>query len=377
VPDINVSQLTAAFGRNVVLDDVEFDVRDGEFFTLLGPSGCGKTTTLLALAGFVRPTRGLIRCGETTFVDGDRKINVPAERRNLGMVFQSYAVWPHMTVAENVAFPLRVRRVARREIRTRVSETLDLLELGGLETRYPHQLSGGQRQRVALARSLVYAPSVLLLDEPFSNLDAKLRERARSWLKDLQRRLRLTTVFVTHDQDEAMSMSDRIVVMDEGRIRQIGTPEEVYREPANHFVASFVGRSNVIDGVVRGSAPDGGVEVEISADGLRLHVAAADDAPTGPVSVVIRPEAIRLIEGAHGGNGAGADRNVFDVAIADVSFLGDHYEYLLRAGDVSLVAQSSHEVSQSGLRAAIDPAACRLVSASGLNGSSSRGEAPA
>jgi iron(III) transport system ATP-binding protein len=376
VPDINVSQLTAAFGRNVVLDDVEFDVNDGEFFTLLGPSGCGKTTTLLALAGFVRPRRGLIRCGETTFVDRDRKINIPAERRNLGMVFQSYAIWPHMTVAQNVAFPLRVRRVPRRDRGKRVAETLELLELGGLDARYPHQLSGGQRQRVALARALVYAPSVLLLDEPFSNLDAKLRERARSWLKDLQRRLGLTTVFVTHDQDEAMSMSDRIVVMDQGRIQQIGTPEEVYREPANHFVASFLGRSNVIDGVVRGTA-DGAVEIELSAGGLRLHVAAADAVPAGPVSVVIRPEAIRLIEGASGANGWGSDRNVFDVAIADVSFLGDHYEYLLTAGDVSLVAQSSHEVSQSGLKAAIDPAACRLVGSSGLTVSSSRAEVSA
>jgi iron(III) transport system ATP-binding protein len=363
VPDITVSHLTAGFGRNVVLDDVEFDVDDGEFFTLLGPSGCGKTTTLLALAGFLKPSRGLIRCGDVTFVDRERKINLPAERRNLGMVFQSYAVWPHMTVAQNVAFPLKVRRTARREVRGRVSETLELLELGGLEQRYPHELSGGQRQRVALARALVYAPSVLLLDEPFSNLDAKLRERARSWLKELQNRLGLTTVFVTHDQDEALSMSDRIVVMDQGEIQQIGTPEDVYREPANHFVATFLGRCNVMDGVVRGAASESAVEVEIGRGGLRLVVAAADAPPTGSVSVVVRPEAIHLIDPArsNAGNGLGSADNVFDVAVTDVSFLGDHYEYSLSAGDVTLLAQSPHQVSGTGLKAAIDPAECRLV----------------
>jgi iron(III) transport system ATP-binding protein len=374
-----VSHLTAGFGRNIVLDDVEFDVADGEFFTLLGPSGCGKTTTLLALAGFLKPSRGVIRCGETTFVDRERKINVPAERRNLGMVFQSYAVWPHMTVAQNVAFPLKVRRTARREIRGRVAETLELLELGGLEARYPHQLSGGQRQRVALARALVYEPSVLLLDEPFSNLDAKLRERARSWLKELQQRLGLTTVFVTHDQDEALSMSDRIVVMDQGQIQQIGTPEEVYREPANHFVATFLGRCNVMDGVVRATAADSAVEVEIGSGGLRLVVGAADAAPTGSVSVVIRPEAIHLVNpgASNAGNGAGSERNVFDVTITDVSFLGDHYEYRLSAGDLTFLAQSPYEVSGPGLKAAIDPTAVRLVrSPPGQSGVPSRGEAP-
>jgi iron(III) transport system ATP-binding protein len=363
VPDITVSHLTAGFGRNIVLDDVEFDVTDGEFFTLLGPSGCGKTTTLLALAGFLKPTRGVIRCGETTFVDRERKINLPAERRNLGMVFQSYAVWPHMTVAQNVAFPLKVRRTARRAIRGRVAETLELLELGGLEQRYPHELSGGQRQRVALARALVYEPSVLLLDEPFSNLDAKLRERARSWLKELQQRLGLTTVFVTHDQDEALSMSDRIVVMDQGQIQQVGTPEEVYREPANHFVATFLGRCNVMDGVVRATTAESAVEVEIGSGGLRLLVAAADAAPTGSVSVVIRPEAIRLVNprAPDVGNGAGSERNVFDVSITDVSFLGDHYEYRLSASGLTFLAQSPYEVSGPGLKAAIDPTAVRLV----------------
>jgi iron(III) transport system ATP-binding protein len=364
VSEIAVSGLIAGFGHNIVLDDVGFEVARGEFFTLLGPSGCGKTTTLLSLAGFLRPSGGLIRCGDVTFFDSTRKIHMAAERRNLGMVFQSYAVWPHMTVAQNVAFPLRVRRVSRAELRARVAETLELVELGGLDSRYPHELSGGQRQRVALARALVYAPAVLLLDEPFSNLDAKLRERARSWLKQLQQHLGLTTVFVTHDQDEAMSMSDQVVVMDEGQIQQVGTPEDVYHRPANRFVATFLGRCNVMEGVVRRAARHDTIEVEIGTQGLSLRVAGIADATPGrPVSVAIRPEAIGLVNGS-AGNGAGAadpEPNLFDVSISDVSFLGDHYEYRLLAGDLTLVAQSPHPVSGVGLKATVDPAACRLV----------------
>jgi iron(III) transport system ATP-binding protein len=365
VPEINVSNLTVAFDRNTVLHGVSFDVADGEFFTLLGPSGCGKTTTLLSLAGFVKPTAGVIRCGESTFVDCARKVTVAAERRNLGMVFQSYAIWPHMTVAQNVAFPLKVRRAPRNEIRSRVADALELVELSGLEARYPNELSGGQRQRVALARALVYAPSVLLLDEPFSNLDAKLRERARSWLKQLQQRLGLTTVFVTHDQDEALSMSDRIVVMDEGRIQQVGTPEQVYRGPANRFVATFLGRCNVIDGVVRGRAGDGSVEVELGIGGPTLHVGPGGGSTRSdqPVSVVVRPEAIRLIDRAasNGGHRAGEEPNLFDVSVTDVSFLGDHYEYQLTVGGLALLAQSPHQVTATDLKVVVDPMACRLL----------------
>jgi iron(III) transport system ATP-binding protein len=360
MPEITVDGLTVGFGRTTVLEDAAFIVDDGEFFTLLGPSGCGKTTTLLSLAGFLKPRGGVIRCGDDTFVDRARKIHVPAERRNLGMVFQSYAIWPHMTVAENVAFGLRVRRTPRRERTKRVADTLALVELDGLERRYPHQLSGGQRQRVALARALVYEPSVLLLDEPFSNLDAKLRERARSWLKQLQQRLGLTTVFVTHDQDEALAMSDRLVVMDHGQIQQIGTPEELYHQPVNRFVAGFLGRCNLMDGVVRGVASDGAIEVELGAGGLRLLVASSAGPPaSGTVSVAIRPEAIHLTTNGTSGGPAGANR--FDVTVSDVSFLGDHYEYRLRAGDLTIVAQSPQQVGDSGLQAVVDREACRLV----------------
>src|SRR6266542_4336356 len=205
MPEIHVEGLVKEFGHQRALDQVGFSVRDGELFTLLGPSGCGKSTTLMSLAGFQRPEAGTIAVGNETFFDPSRRLNVAPERRNLGIVFQSYAVWPHMTVFENLAFPLRVRKVKRKAIGLRVREVLELVEMAEFEQRYPHQLSGGQQQRVALGRALVYAPSVLLLDEPFSNLDAKLRERARMWVKELQQTLGLTTVFVTHDQDEALS----------------------------------------------------------------------------------------------------------------------------------------------------------------------------
>ncbi len=213
MPEIHIEGLVKEFGEQRALDDVGFSVRESELFTLLGPSGCGKSTTLLSLAGFHTPERGTIAVGDDTFFDASRRVDVAPERRNLGIVFQSYAVWPHMTVFANLAFPLKVRKLKRKAIASRVRDTLELVEMADYADRYPHQLSGGQQQRVALARALVYSPSVMLLDEPFSNLDAKLRERARMWVKDLQKTLGLTTVFVTHDQDEALSMSDRIAVM--------------------------------------------------------------------------------------------------------------------------------------------------------------------
>jgi iron(III) transport system ATP-binding protein len=363
VPEITVNHLAKRFGAATALDDVSFTVADGELFTLLGPSGCGKTSTLLSVAGFLKPDDGEIRCGDTTLVDTRRNAHVPAERRNLGMVFQSYAVWPHMTVAENVAFPLRIRRFSRPERRARVTQTLELVELGELAERYPHQLSGGQRQRVALARALVYEPSVLLLDEPFSNLDAKLRERARSWLKRLQQQLGLTTLFVTHDQDEAMAMSNRILVMDRGQVQQVGTPEEIYHRPANRFVASFLGRCNFLDGVVTRRGSNGTVEVALGQDGPRL-VVAVDDAPevSSAVGLAIRPESVKLIDRTvTNGDGGAESQNVFDVLVRDVSFLGDHYEYDLTVNGIRLVALSAQHVSGTRLRAAIEPSACLVV----------------
>jgi iron(III) transport system ATP-binding protein len=362
VPDVVVENLTKRFGSNAVLDELSFEIADGELFTLLGPSGCGKTTTLLSIAGFVKPDGGAIRCGAATFVDAAAKLDVPAERRNLGMVFQSYAVWPHMTVAANVAFPLKIRNVGKRARQAKVAEVLALVELTDLADRFPHQLSGGQRQRVALARALVYEPSVLLLDEPFSNLDAKLRERARLWLKRLQHQLGLTTVFVTHDQDEAMQMSDRILVMDGGRIQQVATPEEVYRRPANRFVASFLGRCNLLPGVVHGRRADGTLEVGV--DGRRSpFLVAGSDVPLGVgVTIAIRPESIRLVETSPDGQADVVDgTNALDVSVTEVSFLGDHYEYGVAAGSIELIAQSQTDIAAGAITALIEPSACAVV----------------
>jgi iron(III) transport system ATP-binding protein len=285
-------------------------------------------------------------------------VNVAAEQRNLGIVFQSYAVWPHMTVFDNLAFPLRVRRVRREALRARVREVLELVDMAPYEKRYPHQLSGGQQQRVALGRALVYSPSVLLLDEPFSNLDAKLRERARTWVKDLQHRLGLTTIFVTHDQDEALSMSDRVVVMDRGVIQQVGTPEEVYRRPANRFVAEFVGRVNLIDGVV--SVSEGGsVVLNVDGSAHRLTLAAPDAAGrAGKVTVAVRPEAVTLLPvDDRTVNGT----NTWEANVHAVAFLGDHYEYEVNAGPVPLTVQSARRVEGDRIKVHIPADACSLV----------------
>jgi iron(III) transport system ATP-binding protein len=364
MPNVTIHNLTKRYGPNTVLDNINFEVTDGELFTLLGPSGCGKTTTLLSIAGFVKPDHGTITAGTTTLHDTTTNLDIPAERRNLGLVFQTYAIWPHMTVAENVAFPLKIRNTNKQTRQTKTTETLKLVELNELADRYPHQLSGGQRQRVALARALIYQPTVLLLDEPFSNLDAKLRERARTRLKHLQHQLGLTTIFVTHDQHEAMQMSDRILVMNQGQIQQIATPEHTYKHPTNQFVATFLGQCNLLDGVIAKAASRGAIEVLVGHTGPRLLVT-TDTAPTPDtaVSLAIRPESVRLLDaGSHNGAGSTVDHeNVFDVSISDVAFLGDHYEYRVRAGDVQLLAHSPHKIATGALKAAIDPGACQIV----------------
>src|SRR3954453_21264849 len=250
MPDVVVSQLRKGFGGNTVLHEGDLTIKDGEFFTLLGPSGCGKSTTLSCLAGLEKPSSGLISIGDETFFDGERNKFVPPEARNLGMVFQSYALWPHMTLEQNLAMPLKLRKVPKGEQRRLIDDALDKVGLSHLRDRYPHQLSGGQQQRVALARALVYSPTVLLLDEPLSNLDAKLREQARAWLKRLQEDLGITTVYVTHDQDEALALSDRIAVMSGGHMLQVADPHSVYERPATPEVAAFVGRCNFFQGTV-------------------------------------------------------------------------------------------------------------------------------
>jgi iron(III) transport system ATP-binding protein len=351
MPEVHVRHLTKSFGSTRVLDDVTFAAANGELITLLGPSGCGKTTTLMSIAGLETPDRGTITCGDVNFFDADTKVQLTAESRNVGVVFQTYAVWPHMTVADNVAFPLEVRRRPRAEISRRVAEVLDLVEMKPYAARYPYQLSGGQQQRVALARALAHRPAVLLLDEPFSNLDAKLRERARIWFRALQRRLSVTTIFVTHDQDEALSMSDRILVMEHGRIIQQGSPEEVYRKPTTPFVADFVGQCNLIDGVVESI---GDRCLTVASNELRFVVTGdgAHFTPAAPVTIAVRPESVQLCA-AHVPNG---EANAFSGRLESISinFFGDHFRSEVVIGSLRLAILSRSRPPAGDVAVTID-----------------------
>src|SRR3954447_8794006 len=279
--------------------DVSFDVPPGKLFTLLGPSGCGKTTTLRSIAGLERPQAGEIRVGDEVIYSSARRIFVPPNQRGLGMVFQSYAIWPHMTVYENAAFPLRVgrrRRFSRREIDERVRRVLATVDLSEMAQREATKLSGGQQQRLALARALVMEPRLLLLDEPLSNLDAKLRERMRFELKRLQRELRVTTVYVTHDQSEALALSHQIGVMNEGRLVQVGSPRVIYGRPANPFVADFVGTTNFIRGTVAAMQP-GVPELRVDSELGTLTALASQPLRVGDAVVLtVRPEDVQLSE---------------------------------------------------------------------------------
>jgi iron(III) transport system ATP-binding protein len=322
------------------VEGLNLTIADGEFLTLLGPSGCGKSTTLAALAGLDVPFAGRISVGSEVFFDAASGRNLPPEQRNCGLVFQSYALWPHMTVAQNCDFPLRLRKVASGERKARVAESLELVEMEGFAGRYPHQLSGGQQQRVALARTLVYKPRVLLLDEPLSNLDARLRERSRVWLSQVTRQVGLTTVYVTHDQSEALALSDRIAVMNKGRVSQLGTPREIYDRPSDAFVADFIGSSNFLRGRVEGEARDGRVMVAL-ADGQRLAaIALMPFAPGTEVLVALRPERLEV----HAAQPAGDGRNILQGRLTGRSYLGARSLYLVDVGGVTLRVESEREI---------------------------------
>ncbi len=328
--ELVIEGLTKRFGEVVAVDAVDLRVADGEFVTLLGPSGCGKSTTLAAVAGLDRPDGGRIRVGATTYFEERSGTYLPPEARNCGLVFQSYALWPHMTVFDNVVFPLTLRKVSSAERKRRVAEVLALVEMEPYADRYPHQLSGGQQQRVALARTLVYRPEILLLDEPLSNLDAKLRDRARAWLAELRTRLGLTTIYVTHDQIEALSLSDRIVVMNGGRIAQIGTPQEIYEKPADPFVADFIGTTNFLPGRVA-EAPNGLARIEL-ADGQHVTVAAGAGrgaAPGARVTLAYRPEQIRLAGAADASDDRGS---VVAARIVSRAYVGGRWQVGLDLG---------------------------------------------
>ena len=282
----NVSKLFAARGGGddvTAISKANLQIEKGEFITLLGPSGCGKTTMLRMIAGFEFPTTGKI------WLDGSDIGQLPPHKRGMSMVFQSYAIFPHLTVFENTAYGLRVQRVSKADMIKRVDRVLEMVELEGYGSRTPEQLSGGQQQRVALARALVMEPKVLLMDEPLSNLDAKLRDQMRSEIRRIQQQLGITSIYVTHDQTEAMTMSDRVVVMDKGRIAQIGTPIEIYRQPNSRFVADFIGRANFIQGTIR-AISEGKLTVEALGKTLDVNAVSADYHVGQTANIVIRPE---------------------------------------------------------------------------------------
>ncbi|WP_342362187.1 ABC transporter ATP-binding protein [Terrarubrum flagellatum] len=298
---LSLSNLTKRYGDHAVVNSVSLDVADGEFLVLLGPSGCGKTTTLRMVAGFVPPSGGTITLGARDVT------NLPPWKRNAGLVFQNYALFPHLTVAQNVAFGLEMRKVAAADIAPRVAEALRLVRLAGFGERYPRQLSGGQQQRVALARALVIRPDVLLLDEPLSNLDAKLRLDVRVEIRALQRELGLTTIMVTHDQEEALTMADRLVVMSDGVVKQVGRQADLYERPSNRFVADFVGRSTMIEGEMESSGRFR------TRGGLALRCA---EGPAGPATLALRPERLTI------GPAAASLDNAIEGAVTFVSYLG-------------------------------------------------------
>ncbi|MDQ6603697.1 MAG: ABC transporter ATP-binding protein [Chloroflexota bacterium] len=318
--EVTLTGVTKRYGDAVAVRGVDLAVADGEFVTLLGPSGCGKTTTLHMVAGLIPPTSGVIAIGGRVVADAVRGRFVPPNKRNLGMVFQSYALWPHMTLAANIGYPLKLRRVPPQQRAARVHDLLSLVALDGLAERYPHELSGGQQQRGALARALVGEPDILLLDEPLSNLDAKLREELRAEIRRVQQSVGTTVLFVTHDQDEAMALSDRVAVMRAGAIEQVGTPRMIYEQPATRFVAAFVGAVNLLDAV-----DDSGATRVIGAPDLVMPLAP----PAPSFSAVIRPEDIALTPDAGGASGTVGE-------IASRTYLGDHASYMVRVGTLTL-----------------------------------------
>jgi iron(III) transport system ATP-binding protein len=320
------------------VNDISFRVEEGRFYTLLGPSGCGKTTTLRCIAGLEKADRGEIMVAGKKVYSAEDRTFIPAYRRPIGMVFQSYAIWPHLTVLENVAFPLRVskERINNAEIRKRVGEALEQVEMAGLEERMATQLSGGQQQRLALARALVRRPQVLLLDEPLSNLDAKLRERMRVELRELQRRLRITTLYVTHDQIEALSMSNVIAVMSSGVIVQEGAPRDIYSQPKTQFVAQFIGSTNQLSGRVTSQAGEdhGKVKTEVG----ELSCSLLNGLAVGAEAVVvIRPESVIL----HRQRPSQAD-NLVEGKIAAAMFLGEYVDCSVELGKVVLQTHQPH-----------------------------------
>jgi putative spermidine/putrescine transport system ATP-binding protein len=354
---LTLTNVNKYFRHLHVVKDVSFEVKEGEFISLLGPSGCGKTTTLRLIAGFVDVSSGRVELA------GADVTHDPPYRRNTGMVFQNYALFPHMTVAQNIAFGLRMRKVPREQIPDRVTRALNLIQLAGYEQRLPRELSGGQQQRVALARALAIEPAVLLLDEPLSNLDAKLREDMRLEIRQIQQKVGITSIFVTHDQEEALTLSDRIIVMNQGAIVESGSPEDIYSRPNSAFAASFIGHSNLLEGQVQ--AREGRHWVVKAGSELKLTCAGRDDLQPGDEVVVLwRQERMRLHEN---GSRLSPDSNTLPAELVMVTFLGPTIEYICRAQGHELRLRRPNEGSLPQLRQgqtvqlSVDPADCIVL----------------
>ena len=344
---IELKDITVRFDGETVLDDLNLSIRDGEFVTLLGSSGCGKTTTLRIIAGFLEPDEGEV------FFDSKNMNGVPAHKREVNTIFQRYALFPHYNVFENVAYGLRVRRTPEAEIRERVHEMLTLVNLDGFAKRSVSKLSGGQQQRVAIARALVLKPKVLLLDEPLSALDLKLRKDMQNELRNIQKALGITFVFVTHDQEEALSMSDTIVVMNEGKVQQIGSPIDIYNEPQNAFVADFIGESNILDGVMK-------EDYKASFSGKTFQCLDKGFAPGEAVDVVVRPEDVDIVDPGKG---------MLKGIVTSVTFRGVHFEIIVDIGDFKWMIQTTDfhpEGAEVGL--IIEPDAIHVMKKSKYSG---------
>jgi iron(III) transport system ATP-binding protein len=352
---VQIEQVALSFGSTQVLRGIDIAIEPGEFFALLGPSGCGKSTLLRLIAGFNRAEAGRVLIG------GEDVTRVPPWKRNIGMVFQSYALWPHMTVAENVAFGLEERRLPAQEVRAKVSAALELVGLAGLAGRRPGQLSGGQQQRVALARTIAVEPRVLLLDEPLSNLDARLRVHMRRELVALHRKLGVTTIFVTHDQEEAMTTCDRIAVMDQGVIQQVGTPVELFDRPVNRFVAEFVGTINLLPGTLQETVGETVQFVSPSLGTLRLPLAKGMPG-NGDASIAFRPHGVILSK-----HETDASRLWLSGSIREREFMGEFVRYHVRVGDADLIADQPHYLGMADfgrdavVRLGIDPAQVQVL----------------
>lgn len=325
---IRIQDLSKAYGSQIAVDTMNLTINPGELISFLGPSGSGKTTTLMMVAGFVPSTKGEI------FIADQPVARLPPQKRGLGMVFQNYALFPHLTVAENVAFPLKMRGISVAEREQRVTEALSMVKLVGFQDRYPRQLSGGQQQRVALARAIVFRPKALLMDEPLGALDKKLREHMQLEIKNIQERLGVTVIYVTHDQEEALTMSDRIVVMRDGRIEQVGTPVELYNDPATAFVADFIGQSNLIEGKI--ASREGNVFGLATSDGQLVYGTSDGAAPlSSPARLCVRPERVQLVSAQT----AGTPKNGLKGRVEEVIYVGDATKLGVNCGAFSVTAK--------------------------------------